>query len=721
MKTNLKALGIGLLFIILSSFVSKAENGYELWLRYHKIQNQQLYAQYRKALHEVLFVGQSPTLDAIRHELHEGFTGLLQLKPAETKQVKMDGTLIVGTPATSAIVAGLLKGSTTLGKEGYFIRSMSIDGKSCIVLGASTEHGLLYGSFRLLKLLQTGESLSMLDIKDKPKIKVRILNHWDNLTRTVERGYAGSSIWNWHKLPDYIDPRYIDYARANASVGINGTVVNNVNANALSLTKEYLSKTAALAKVFRPYGIKLYLSARFSAPVEIGGLKTADPLDPLVQKWWKDKADEIYGLIPDFGGFLVKANSEGQPGPQTYGRSHADGANLLADALKPHGGIVMWRAFVYDDKNKEDRAKQAYSEFRPLDGKFNDNVIVQVKNGAVDFQPREPFHPLFGTMTKTPVMIEFQVTQEYLGFSTHLAYLGPLFKECLDSDTFSSGKGSTVAKIIEGKDDEALTGMAGVANIGSDINWCGHPFAQSNWYAFGRLAWNPDLSSSDIADEWLKMTFTNDGTFTAKAKKMMLDSRESVVNYMTPLGLHHLMGTSAHYGPAPWVNNLSRPDWNPAYYHKADSMGIGFDRSSSGSDAVSQYFPVVRDMFNNKQTVPQKYLLWFHHIPWTYRLQGGSTLWDELVSHYYEGVDSVKQMRRTWSSLKGKIDSVRYEEVRQLLAIQEKEAVWWRDACVVYFQSISKLPIQKRFPQPEHTLEYYQNLKFSYLPGTGAY
>jgi alpha-glucuronidase len=535
----------------------------------------------------------------------------------------------------------------------------------------------------------------------------------------VERGYAGSSIWKWHKLPDYIDPRYIDYARANASIGINGTVINNVNANALSLTKDYLIKEAALANAFRPYGIKLYLTARWSAPVEIGGLKTADPLDPAVQKWWKDKVDEIYTYIPDFGGFLVKANSEGQPGPQTYNRNHADGANMLADALKPHNGIVMWRAFVYDDKVPDDRAKQAYNEFKPLDGQFKSNVIIQVKNGAIDFQPREPFHPLFGAMPKTPLMLEYQITQEYLGFSNYLVYLAPLFKETLDADTYAKGKGSTVAKVVEGQlEGHTLSAMAGVSNIGADVNWTGHPFGQANWYAYGRLAWNPDLSSETIADEWLRQTFTNDASFINPVKQMMLASRETAVNFMTPLGLHHIMSTNGHYGPGPWVANAGRPDWTSVYYHKADSLGIGFNRTATGSNAVAQYFPEVRNQFENIETTPQKNLLWFHHVNWTYKMPSGKTLWQELVDHYYTGVDSVRSMQKTWNLMQGKIDNSRFEEVRQLLVVQEKSAVSWRNSCLLYFQTFSKLPIPAGYEKPDHDLAYYQSIHDPFSPGT---
>jgi alpha-glucuronidase len=567
-------------------------------------------------------------------------------------------------------------------------------------------------------LLQTRQPIESLNIVSAPKLKLRLLNHWDNLDRTVERGYAGFSIWNWHTLPGYTDQRYIDYARNNASIGINGTVLTNVNANAILLTKPYLEKVAALADIFRPYGIKVYLTARFSAPIEIGGLKTADPLDAQVQQWWKDKVNEIYQLIPDFGGFLVKANSEGQPGPQNYGRTHADGANMMADAVAPHNGIIMWRAFVYSHEVPDDRHKQAYNEFEPLDGKFRSNVMVQVKNGAIDFMPREPFHPLFGAMPKTPLMMEFQLTQEYTGQGTHLVYLAPLFKECLDSDTYSNGKGSTVAKVIDGSlDNHALTGMAGVSNIGNDINWTGHPFAQANWYALGRLSWNYNLSSDEIAGEWLRMTFTNDEAFVRDTKKMMLESREIMVKYMNPIGLHHIMATGHHYGPAPWVSNLQRPEWNPVYYHKADSAGIGFNRTSTGSNALAQYKPAARKQWEDLSTCDEKFLLWFHHVPWSYSLKSGRTLWNELCYQYNSGVDSARWMQQVWDQQKNKVDAQRFRQVAMLLNIQQEEAAWWRDACLLYFQTFSKMAVPANYEKPAHSLEYYEQLVFPYAPG----
>ena len=497
-------------------------------------------------------------------------------------------------------------------------------------------------------------------------------------------------------------------------------MLNNVNASAQQLTPMYIEKAAALANVFRPYGIRVFLSARFSAPVEIGGLKTADPLDPQVRAWWKAKADEIHKAIPDFGGFLVKANSEGQPGPQDYGRTHADGANMMADAVKPHGGIVIWRAFVYSHETPDDRAKQAYNEFVPLDGRFRDNVMVQVKNGAIDFQPREPFHPLFGAMPKTPLMMEFQITKEYLGFATHLAYLGPLFEETLRADTHARGKGSSVAKVVDGElHGYRLTGMAGVANIGSDRNWSGSHFDQANWYVFGRLAWNPELSSRDIAEEWTRMTFSNDGDIVQPVVAMMMGSREAVVDYMTPLGLHHLMGRGHHYGPGPWVEGGPRADWTSVYYHRATKDGIGFDRTTRGSDAVSQYAKPVAAQFDDAGRTPEEFLLWFHHLPWDYTTRSGRTLWDELVVHYSRGVDKVRDMRRTWNALEGRIDPERHAQIATFLAIQEKEAQWWRDASIAYFQTFSQRPLPDGYAPPAHPLDYYESLEFPFAPGNG--
>ncbi|UNK51187.1 alpha-glucuronidase [Lysobacter sp. S4-A87] len=706
------------LFAALSAApVAHAEDGYDLWLRYRPLPADRA-AAYRAQASQLVMAASTPTQAATRNELLRGLSGLLGTAPAVSDPVSADGAVIVGTPASSPLVAGLRLKLQDLGREGYLIRSVSVDGHRATVIAANEDVGALYGAFHFLRLVQTAQPLAALDLRQAPRAQLRVLNHWDNLDRSVERGYAGESIWDWHKLPDYLDPRYTDYARANASLGINGTVLNNVNANALSLTPMYLEKAAALAGVFRPYGIRVYLSARFSAPIEVGGLKTADPLDPQVQRWWRDKADEIYKVIPDFGGFLVKANSEGQPGPQDYGRTHADGANMLADAVKPHGGVVMWRAFVYSHEEPDDRAKQAYSEFVPLDGKFRDNVIVQVKNGAIDFQPREPFHPLFGAMPKTPLMMEFQITKEYLGFATHLAYLGPMYQETLEADTHRRGKGSTVAKVVDGSLHKyALTGMAGVANIGSDRNWSGSQFDQANWYVFGRMAWDPSLKAKPIAEEWARMTFSNDADVVNPIVGMMMGSREAVVDYMTPLGLHHLMGNGHHYGPGPWVSGGPRADWTSVYYHRANRDGIGFDRSASGTNAVAQYAPPVAREFGDTERVPEKYLLWFHHVPWDYRTQSGRTLWDELVNRYTHGVDGVKQMEQTWQGLGGRIDAERHAQIATFLSIQEKEAQWWRDASIAYFQTFSQRPLPEGQAAPAHPLEYYEALSFPFAPG----
>jgi len=725
----------GVFFILLSNFLF-AEDGYRLWLRYDKIDNTALLTQYRKNIHSAYVPGNSSTLAVIKNELKTGLAGLLGMA---VRLTDTNASLVIFKSTEPAFSEYVSKQEIQkLGTEGYLIITKNISGRKKIIICANTDIGLLYGTFSFLRLLQTQQSVENLNIVSAPQIKLRILNHWDNLNRHVERGYAGISIWNWHTLPGYIDQRYIDYARANASIGINGTVLTNVNANALVLSKPYLEKVAALANTFRPYGIKVYLTARFSSPIETGGLKTADPLDETVQQWWKAKAKEIYQLIPDFGGFLVKANSEGQPGPQNYNRTHADGANMLADAVAPFGGIVMWRAFVYDvrvqkasenfdslkvDTNapsiaSNDRFKQALDQFKPLDGQFRKNVLVQVKNGPIDFQPREPFSPLFGAMKQTPLMMEFQLTQEYLGQGTHLVFEAPLFKEVLNADTYTKGNGSTVAKIVDGTlFGHDLNGTAAVSNIGNDRNWTGHLFGQANWYTIGRLAWNENLSSEEIATEWIRQTFSNASSFIDSIKQMMLASREVMVNYMTPLGLHHIMNSGHHYGPGPWVDNLGRADWNPVYYHRADNVGIGFDRTASGTNALAQYAPEVRKLYEDVNTCDEKFLLWFHHVSWAHKMRSGRTLWDELCYKYNNGVLGVRKMQSTWNKFENSVDKERFEHVKMLLAIQEKDAVWWRNACLLYFQTFSKMEIPAGIEKPDHTLEYYRSLKFPYAPG----
>ena len=700
--------------LILCMPLLHAENGYDLWLRYQKVDNSQLLNSYSKTLAKLNFPVNSATLTEAKNELQQGLNGLLDTNLPETDGISK-GTLLVGTPASSKVLSGIhaiTNEISGLGDEGFLIKTLKVDGIPCTVIAARKDMGVMYGVFHFLRLLQTQSDIKDLNITQMPKLQRRMLNHWDNLNGTIERGYAGYTLWDWQRLPGYIDPRYRDYARANASIGINGTVLNNVNANARSLTTEYLIKAAALADVFRPYGIRVYLTARFSAPKELRALNTADPLAPEVRQWWKDKVKEIYKYIPDFGGFLVKANSEGQPGPQDYKRTHADGANMMAEALEPYGGIVMWRAFVYENSRNVDRAGNGYEEFKPLDGKFNKNVFVQPKNGPIDFQPREPFHPLFGAMPQTPLMLEFQITQEYLGYATNLAYLGPLFEECLDADTYTKGKGTTVANVLEDYNrSHGISGIAGVANIGTDINWCGHLFGQSNWYAFGRMAWNPELSSEEVADEWLRMTFNNNTSFVNPIKEMMQQSRETVVNYRNPLGLNHIMNFATHYGPGPWYKD---PHWDAKDYHKADETGIGVDRTSKGSNVVNQYAKPLAEILENLNTCPQKDLLWFHHLPWDYQMPSGKILWDELVAYYYKGVEEVRGMRKLWDSMEGKIDAERFNHVKQLLKVQEDEAIWWRDGCVLYFQTFSKRPIPSQYEHPQHTLEYYKRIPFPY-------
>lgn len=568
--------------------------------------------------------------------------------------------------------------------EGYMLTDSSIIASSSI--------GILYGAYDLLRLQETG-NLSHLSKTEKPAVNLRILNHWDNLDGSIERGYAGKSIWKWDEIildkagefkniSKDLRNRLITYARSNASIGINGAVLNNVNASPQMMTSEYLHKVKVIADIFRPYGIRVYLSINFASPMALGYTKTADPLNKKVQLWWKKKAKEIYASIPDFGGFLVKANSEGQPGPGDYHRSHADGANMLADALKPFGGIVMWRSFVYGANHKgEDRVKQAVSEFKHQDGKFCDNVILQSKNGPLDFQPREPYAPIFDNIHQTPQIAELQITQEYLGQSKHLVYLAPMWKEFF---RFVS--------------PDKLKGIAGVSNIGDDANWCGHPFSQANWYAFGRLAWNPSISSEEIAHEWLILTYgCKDERFTKPVEMMMLTSREACVNYMMPLGLHHIFKFDHHYGPEPDGFKAEYPlEWCPVYYHQADSYGIGFNRSSGGTDAVGQYPEPYRSLYNNLATCPEEYLLWFHHVPWNYRMKSGSTLWEELCMRYNMGVSMVETYRDYWhTSTKEymKDHITEWQMTDSLLNVQLANAKEWRDVCLKYFQTFSKMNI----------------------------
>jgi len=709
----------------------RADDGYRLWLRYDRIADDSLRASYAQAITEIVVPAQpdSPwfprSIPTARDELVEGLRGLLGVDVPVVEKPTRDGALVLGVLTRSPELAALVseRDSRAAGEHGYIIQPVVRDGVRQTLLVANRDIGVLYGAFALLRHIQTHRSVATLAQISAPRIHLRMLNHWDNLDRFIERGYAGQSIWDWFNLPDVLDPRYRDYARANASIGINAVVLTNVNANASVLTREYLEKVAALAGVFRPYGIRVFLTARFSAPIEIGGLKTADPLDPAVREWWQAKSQEIYQLIPDFGGFLVKANSEGQPGPQDYGRTHADGANMLADTILTRGGHVLWRAFVYSHEMPDDRAKQGYSEFQPLDGEFRSNVIVQVKNGAIDFMPREPFHPLFGAMPRTPLALELQITQEYLGGSVHLAYLAPLFEEVLDADTHTAGSGSTVGRIVDGSLDlHGISAIAGVANIGSDRNWTGHPLAQANWYAYGRLAWDHTLSSEAIAKEWIRQTFSNDPDVVQPLAAMLMESREAVVDYSMPLGLHHIMAVGHHYGPGPWVDvkDAGRADWSSVYYHRAAVDGIGFDRTARGSDALSQYAKPVRERWSDPATTPDELLLWFHHLPWDYRTKSGRTLWDELGFYYQRGVDSVRRFQKIWDGLEGKIDAPRFTHVKALLGRQEREAREWRDACLLYFQQFSKRPLPEHVEKPEYSLEHYMSVKRRNIPGDPA-
>jgi len=674
---------LGLLIVLCLAVNLFADDGHKLWLR----------AQNTGSV-KVVCTKQSPTIDLAKHELAQSWQG-------------KSGASLKLTIQSDPKIKG----------DGFRLSPGEIQ--------ANTDLGILYGVFELLRRQQTGEPVK--EEVFNPSYELRLLNHWDNVDGTIERGYAGYSIF-WRKGNDSLivtDKDKIlwqEYARANASIGINGSVLNNVNASPLMLTTEYLDRVKAIAEVLRPYGIKTYLSIKFSSPSLIGGLKTSDPLDKDVIKWWQDKVKEIYSMIPDFGGFLVKANSEGQPGPQDFGRTHSDGANMLAGALKPYGGIVMWRAFVYKPSSK-DRAKQAYLEFIPLDDQFHDNVIIQSKNGPIDFQPREPFSPIFGAMKKTSVMPELQITQEYLGHSIHLVFLAPMWEEFLHSDTYQKGAGSTVARCTDGSIyDQKHTAIAGVSNIGLDANWCGHQFAQANWYAFGRLAWNSALTSGQIADEWIKLTFKQSSNYTdgvndpilaewnlnflIPVKKMMLDSREAAVNYMMPLGLHHIFAADDHYGPGPWWGPKGiRKDWTPPYYHQADTNGVGFDRTLTGSDAISQYHKPLNDLFNNIETCPEIFLLWFHHVPWNHEMKNGRTLWEEMCYLYDTGVQQVRQFQTIWDRAEFYVDPQRFFEVQSKLRNQCRNAQIWKDACLLYFQQFSNQPIPYDIERPVNDLK----------------
>ena len=660
-----------LLFTVLTSLhVSAQSDGSQLWLG----------KQYANSCQVISQLPNDATAKIAKQELENNWRG-------QNVELKIDKALNLG--------------------EGYNIYARPAQQGDNIqyeaTITASNPIGLLYGAYELIRLQNTDayntgsgnqQNFSKaIDETEKPQVGLRILNHWDNLDGSIERGYAGKSIFKWEEIKlgkngkggsisKSLHDRLITYARANASLGINGSVLNNVNASPKMMTAEYINKVKIIANILRPYGIRVYLSINFASPMALGYTKTADPLDKKVQQWWKKKAKEIYATIPDFGGFLVKANSEGQPGPGDYHRTHADGANMLADAVKPYGGIIMWRSFVYGANHKgEDRVKQAVSEFKGMDGKFRDNVILQSKNGPLDFQPREPYAPIFDNIKQTPQIAELQITQEYLGQSKHLTYLAPMWKEFFDF-----------------VNPDRLVGISGVANIGDDANWCGHPFSQANWYAFGRLAWNPSLTAEEIAHEWLVQTYENqDEKFTKPVEMMMMTSREACVNYMMPLGLHHIFKFDHHYGPEPDGFIASYPlEWCPVYYHKADAQGVGFDRSSKGTDAVGQYPEPYRSMYDNIATCPEEYLLWFHHVPWTYKMKSGSTLWQELCMKYNMGVAMVEVYRDFWHTsakqyMKG--HEQEWQHTDSLLNVQLENAKEWRNTCLKYFQTFSKMKI----------------------------
>ncbi len=647
---------------LLCSLTTFADNGSDLWLQYNLIRDQTVRENLIRSFDVIVLDSKTSRGMLAATELQTALKGLigkkLSIVPFDQNKNFKNSILLTDQSKDSKI-----------GSEGFHISRSGVNSR----IEANQDRGLLYGTYAFIRHLQLMGSQAF-DVIENPKIKFRMLNHWDNANGTVERGYAGSSIWKWFELPYRMDPRYIQYARANASIGINAVSINNVNASSRFLTAEYLEKIKAVADVLRPYGIQVFISVNFRSPRTLGGLETSDPMDPRVRKWWKDKTDEIHRYIPDFGGFLVKANSEGEPGPQDYGRTHADGANMLAEALQGRDGIVIWRAFVYNADPNGDRFKEAYEQFKPLDGKFDKKVIVQVKNGPIDFMPREPFHPMFGGFYKTPLAIEFQITQEYLGHATHMVYLAPMFKECLDADTYMKGAGSTVSKIIDGSlVDQEMSMMAGVANTGSDENFTGHPIGQANWYAFGRLAWDHSLTSEAIANEWVRMTLTQKPEVASKVTDMLMQSHPTYVKYTYPLGLHHMMGEGHHYGPQPWLEKSGRPDWTSVYYHRAAADGIGFDRTGGMSNALSLYAPEVQAQWKNPDECDLNYLMWFHHLPWNYKLSTGNILWDELMLRYYSGAEEVQGFIEQWASLKSEIDPEIFDNVLGRLQIQKKK------------------------------------------------
>ncbi len=673
--------------LLITNTVLRSEDGYDLWLRYRPVGDTKLLDYYRHNATQVVVENNSRILNSVKKELIRGLSDLLNISISTHNTVTLDGAVVAGPAQTSALIKNLHwdEELTELGEEGYLIRSVQIAGKQCTVITSLSDVGTLYGTFNFLSRIQKCQSVNNLDIKDRPVNKLRLLNHWDNLKGTIERGYAGKSLWRWNELPEKKDSQYYDYSRACASIGINGTVINNVNAQPEILTSSYIAKVAELAAVFREYGIKTFISVNFAAPKVVGGLNTADPLDDHVRRWWKDKVKEIYQCIPDFGGFLVKANSEGQPGPIDYGRTHTDGANCFAEALLPYNGIVIWRAFVYGKIT--DRARAAFDIFYPLDGKFDKNVLLQIKNGPMDFQIREPISPLIGKMPNTNLMLELQITQEYTGQATHLCYLVPQWKEVFEFDTMAKGKGTTVSKIIAGAvDNYQYSGIAGVANTGADRNWCGHHLAQANWYGYGRLAWNPNLSVEEITTDWIKMTFGNDPTVVNTISSMLLNSWKTYEKYTSPLGVGLMCGAD-HYNPGPTHRQN---------YHHADKSGVGYNRTrTNGSGYVDQYHKPVSDVYNSLTFCPEELLLFFHYFPYLHKLKSGDTVIQHIYKTHVDGVQEVENLYIVWTGLKDKIDEDRYRAVLDKLNQQLAHSQHWRDTVNSYFQNLSGIPIEK--------------------------
>ncbi|WP_051572094.1 alpha-glucuronidase family glycosyl hydrolase [Ruminiclostridium cellobioparum] len=677
----------------------KSTSMYKCWLKYYKLENKKLSGEYENLLRNIVIKENTAITQSAVNELKRGLAGILGIRPEISEEPAKPAFLMLGTLSGNKSIAGLLgREKQNLGEEGFIIKLLTENEQKQLLVAGKTDRGLLYGVFSLLRLIQTGTGLDELPRIENPVNQLRMVNHWDNMDGSIERGYAGKSIFYKNNKITGNLARIGDYARILASVGINAIAINNVNVHkieTLLITDRYIKDAAKLNEIFRSYGIKLFLSINFASPLSTGELSTADPLDKEVRKWWKNRAEFIYSHMPDFGGFLVKADSEGRPGPFTYGRTHADGANMLAEALKPHGGLVIWRCFVYnclqDWRDRTiDRAKAAYDHFMPLDGAFAENVLLQIKNGPMDFQVREPVSPLIGGLEKTNQVLELQTTQEYTGQQKHLCYLVPMWKEVLDFDTCAKGRGTSVKKIISREVfKNKYGGFATVTNIGDDTNWTGHQMAQANTFGYARLAWDPELTSEEIAESWIRLTYSNDRILVGTIKDMLLGSWRTYENYTSPLGIGWMVNPNHHYGPN--VDGYEYDKWGT--YHRADHKGIGVDRTvRNGTGYAGQYHKEVARLYENVETCPEELLLFFHYIPYDYRLKSGETLIQYIYNTHFEGVEQAEELKRKWESLKDKVEEDVFDHVMERLEGQIAHSKEWRDIINTYFFRKTGIP-----------------------------